>query len=220
MSKIIINEDSTIEGLTNGKFKTITNSSTGIKYSGNLISTIVDLISKTMTDVSDTNIKTSGIAFKNIILNYQKKFGFKETGVLDDNLLHDIYKRAQEASSDTIEDDEESDEEYNGDSNLNPHYDPFFLNESGKIERKNNKDIVISFGGGTNRKIIKNVFMRSVSVQVDTSGNPISEVYNFIARDIKETDASEDLNKYIGEESDLNASSDIKYDFDNLFKEK
>jgi hypothetical protein len=220
MSKIIINEDSTIEGLTNGKFKTITNSSTGIKYSGNLISAVVDLISKTMTDVSDTNIKTSGIAFKNIILNYQKKFGLKETGVLDDNLLHDIYRRAQETSSDTIEDDEENDEEYSRDSNLNPHYDPFFLNESGKIERKNNKDIIISFGGGTNRKIIKNVFMRSVSVQVDTSGNPISEVYNFIARDIKETDASEDLNKYVGEESDLNASSDIKYDFDNLFKEK
>lgn len=220
MSKIIINEDSTIESLTNGEFKTITNSSTGVKYKGALISAVVDLISKTMADVSDTNIKTSGIAFKNIILNYQKKFGLKETGVLDDNLLHDIYKRAQETSSDTIEDDEENDEEYSGDSNLNPHYDPFFLNESGKIERKNNKDIIISFGGGTNRKIIKNVFMRSVSVQVDTSGNPISEVYNFIARDIKETDASEDLNKYIGEESDLNASSDIKYDFDNLFKEK
>jgi hypothetical protein len=61
--------------------------------------------------------------------------------------------------------------------------------------------------------------MRSVSVQVDTSGNPISETYNFIARDIKESDASEDYNKYVGEESELSSSSDIKYSYDTLFKD-
>ena len=40
--------------------------------------------------------------------------------------------------------------------------------------------------------------MRSVSVEVDTSGNPISEVYEFIARDIKESDEISDINKYTG----------------------
>lgn len=61
--------------------------------------------------------------------------------------------------------------------------------------------------------------MRSVSVQVDTSGNPISEVYNFIARDIKESDANEDINKYIGEDDYLSASSDIKYSYTSLYKD-
>ena len=61
--------------------------------------------------------------------------------------------------------------------------------------------------------------MRSMSVQVDTSGNPISEVYNFIARDIKESDASEDLGKYTGEERIMSSSSDIKYSYESLFKD-
>ena len=56
--------------------------------------------------------------------------------------------------------------------------------------------------------------MRSVSVEVDTSGNPISEVYEFIARDIKESDEINDVTRYNGNED--GSSSDIKYNFSSV----
>jgi hypothetical protein len=123
-------------------------------------------------------------------------------------------------SSDGYNSEYDDDDNNEVDANLNAHYDPFFLNSSGKIYRKNHKDIIISLGNGANVKTIKDVFMRSVSVQVDTSGNPISEVYNFIARDIKESDAPEDAGKYIGDSDLISASSDIKYSYETLYKDQ
>ena len=56
--------------------------------------------------------------------------------------------------------------------------------------------------------------MRSVSVEVDTSGNPISEVYEFIAQDIIETDEFRDRNKYLYPESIIDM--DVKYSYDRV----
>lgn len=223
MANMSINENSSIKDLTNGQFSSLEYDSTGNNYSGPLVQKIVDLIDRAGGDVTNTRVSTIGSVFRNIILNYQKKYGLKQTGVLDDELLHDIYNRAKAlANNEITEDSQSDDEEDNNSSSSNiydAHYDPFFLNNSDKVFRKNHKDIIISLGDNANTKIIKDVFMRSVSVQVDTSGNPISETYNFIARDIKESDTSEDSNKYIGERSELSSSSDIKYSYDTLFKD-
>lgn len=222
MANIIINENSSIRDLTHGQFSSLGYNSTGNNYSGPLVQEVVNLIDRAGGDITNTKVSAVGSAFRNIILNYQKKFKLLKTGVLDDNLLHDIYKRANSGANNEINDssNDNSDNNNSASSDLyDAHYDPFFLNNSSKVYRKNHKDIVISFGDGANTKTIKDVFMRSVSVQVDTSGNPISETYNFIARDIKESDASEDYNKYVGEESELSTSSDIKYSYDTLFKD-
>jgi hypothetical protein len=222
VANIIINENSSIRGLTHGQFSSLGYNSTGNNYSGPLVQEIVNLIDRAGGDVTNTKVSAVGSAFRNIILNYQKKFKLLKTGVLDDNLLHDIYKRANSGANNEINDSSNNNDDNNNSASsdlYDAHYDPFFLNNSSKVYRKNHKDIVISFGDGANTKTIKDVFMRSVSVQVDTSGNPISETYNFIARDIKESDASEDYNKYVGEESELSASSDIKYSYDTLFKD-
>lgn len=222
MANIIINENSSIRDLTHGQFSSLGYDSTGNNYSGPLVQEVVNLIDRAGGDITNTKVSAVGSAFRNIILNYQKKFKLLKTGVLDDNLLHDIYKRANSGANNEINDssNDNSDNNNSASSDLyDAHYDPFFLNNSSKVYRKNHKDIVISFGDGANTKTIKDVFMRSVSVQVDTSGNPISETYNFIARDIKESDASEDYNKYVGEESELSTSSDIKYSYDTLFKD-
>lgn len=222
MANIIINENSSIRDLTHGQFSSLGYDSTGNNYSGPLVQEVVNLIDRAGGDVTNTKVRAVGSAFRNIILNYQKKFKLLKTGILDDNLLHDIYKRANSGANNEINDssNDNSDNNNSASSDLyDAHYDPFFLNNSSKVYRKNHKDIVISFGDGANTKTIKDVFMRSVSVQVDTSGNPISETYNFIARDIKESDASEDYNKYVGEESKLSTSSDIKYSYDTLFKD-
>ena len=45
--------------------------------------------------------------------------------------------------------------------------------------------------------------MRSVTIEVDTSGNPISEIYEFIARDVIESDELYDSIKYTVDESSL-----------------
>lgn len=222
MANIIINENSSIRDLTHGQFSSLGYDSTGNNYSGPLVQEVVNLIDRAGGDVTNTKVSAVGSAFRNIILNYQKKFKLLKTGILDDNLLHDIYKRANSGANNEINDSSNNNDDNNNSTSsdlYDAHYDPFFLNNSSKVYRKNHKDIVISFGDGANTKTIKDVFMRSVSVQVDTSGNPISETYNFIARDIKESDASEDYNKYVGEESELSTSSDIKYSYDTLFKD-
>ena len=222
---MFIDENSTIKDLTGGAFSSLFYNSASINYTGSLIPEIMKLIKKTGCDVTNTNVNTVGSIFRQIVLNYQKKFGLPETGVIDDELLHDIYKRAKGISDDEIASTDGYEYNSNGldtatsDDIYDPHYEPFFLNNSSKVFRKNHKDIIIDIGSGANRKIIKDVFMRSVSVQVDTSGNPISEVYNFIARDIKESDANEDINKYIGEDDYLSASSDIKYSYTSLYKD-
>ena len=224
MSKIIINESSTIRDLTDGQYSSLRYNSFGNNYAGPLVQEVIDLIDRAGGDVTNTRVSTVGSVFRDIILNYQKKYGLKETGILDDDLLHEIYKRATENANNEVSDDSsntdnESDNNFADADVYDAHYDPFFLNNSSKVFRKNHKDIIISLGDGANTKTIKDVFMRSVSVQVDTSGNPISETYNFIARDIKESDADEDDSKYIGEESELSSSSDIKYSYDTLFKD-
>lgn len=222
---MFIDENSTIKDLTGGAFSSLFYNSASINYTGSLVPEIMKLIKKTGCDVTNTNVNTVGSIFRQIVLNYQKKFGLPETGVIDDELLHDIYKRAKGISDDEIastdgyEYNSNNSDTATSDDIYDPHYEPFFLNNSSKVFRKNHKDIIIDIGAGANRKIIKDVFMRSVSVQVDTSGNPISEVYNFIARDIKESDANEDINKYIGEDDYLSASSDIKYSYTSLYKD-
>ena len=214
-----IDENTTISDLTNGEFSSLKYDSTGNNYTGPLVQNIVDLIDKAGGNVPNSSISSTDSVFRDVILSYQKKFDLPQTGILDDFLLQDIYKRANDLSNDEITADNEYETYDSSDRIYDPHYDPFFLTNSEKISRRNHKDIIISIGNGANVKTIKDVFMRSVSVQVDTSGNPISEVYNFIARDIKESDAPEDINKYIGESSNASASSDIKYSYETLFKD-
>jgi peptidoglycan hydrolase-like protein with peptidoglycan-binding domain len=81
------------------------------------------------------------------------------------------------------------------DENL-PHFDSFFAADNKKVGRKNQVDIKIILGDNNIIKTIHNVYMRSVSTEFDTSGNPISEVYEFIAQDFFESDEPNDINKY------------------------
>ena len=230
-----ITESTTIKDLTNGEYSSLKYDATGNNYSGNSVSEISNLLEMAGTAPSTTlNPKVVGPHFRDQVLNYQKDNNLPQTGVADDSLLHHAVQKIVNKTDEVVEQRSNLTEEeqrvleenrlYGPDSYENTelydaHYDPFFLNNSSKVYRKNHKDIVISMGDRGNVKIIKDVFMRSVSVQVDTSGKPISEVYNFIARDIKESDATEDAMKYIGEEQDLSASSDIKYTYESLFKD-
>ena len=214
-----INSQTTISDLTNGKYSSLEYNSTGNNnYTGPVVKEILKLIEKTGTDIKSVT-NSVDITFKDIIIRYQRNNNLNPTGVVDDSLLQHIYNNAMGITPTEIKTTEEETINIDSDSLYDAHYDPYFLNTSTKQYRRNHKDIIISIGDGAVTKTIKDVFMRSVSVQVDTSGNPISEVYSFIARDIKESDAPEDATKYIGEEKDISASSDIKYNYDTLFKD-
>ena len=194
------------------------------------INKIIEAIRKTGIDTSSYD--GSGMVnkqFDDIIKAYQKSKGKKQDGIVNEEFIKELQEDINKVAPKEVKDNSKnSDELYNDtdteeeeeDKPYDPHYEPYFLNESEKLPRRNHKDIVISMGNGYLTKRIKNVYMRSVGVEVDTSGKPVTEVYQFIARDVKESDAPEDENIYLGEEDTMQASSDIKYNFDALFKDK
>lgn len=173
-----------------------------------------------MTDVCDMlnkcgviidNTSTYDISVEKAVREFQKKAGLSETGVLN-NDTWDAMLLASKQMSDIVIPDETVTEEEQEDTSNSPHYQSFFDDDNSKTNRKNHKDIVIQFGNKSITKTIKDVFMRSVTVEVDTSGNPIFEIYEFIARDIKESDEASDASRYTSDQ-DSSASSDIQYNF-------
>lgn len=138
------------------------------------------------------------------------------TGILNDTTLKTLVLYVENNFNDEVTDDDSSEEKTQKDENIkndSPHFNSFFGEDKYKMHRRNRQNIEIVFGRGSIKKTIVDVFIRSVSVEVDTSGNPISEVYEFIARDIKESDELSDYDKYDGIAT---APSDIqypKYDF-------
>lgn len=133
---------------------------------------------------------------ENAVIQFQKDNGLKETGTINVETLKKMLNISEEKAPDIIisENDEEiidSEEE-----TTNPHFNSFFSDKNIKDIRKNNQDIIIALGNNTIVKTIHNVYMRGVSTEYDTSGNPISEIYEFIAQDITESDEPNDQYKY------------------------
>jgi hypothetical protein len=121
--------------------------------------------------------------------------GVTPTGIVDDATLNALIACANNMSdiiySETtsqIGNDTSDDEE--------PHFDSFFATDNKKTGRKNQVDIKIILGDNSIVKTIHNVYIRSVSTEFDTSGNPIAEVYEFIAQDLTESDEPNDVGKY------------------------
>jgi peptidoglycan hydrolase-like protein with peptidoglycan-binding domain len=136
-----------------------------------------------------------GIKDEIAVKQFQEQQGLPVTGIVDDTTLNALLT-VSENMSDIIYN--EGIEDLNVDSaeNQDPHYDSFFTEKNTKTTRKNKQNIVIEIGNAAVVKTIHNVFIRSVSVEVDTSGNPISEVYEFVAQDVTESDETNDYAKY------------------------
>ena len=210
-----------------------------------LVPEVINAIGKTGIDVKACNPYSNipNLAFDKAVKDFQKKVGLTPTGTIDkltllclDNVVDSTDPLKMQEKADTVSNysktgvpqegiaaedyyqNIENSEDENDNALYDPHYEPYFLNTSSKDARRNRKDIVIVMGENGNVKRIKDVYMRSVSVEVDTSGKPVTEVYQFIARDVKESDASEDNNIYLDEIPEV--SSDIKYNYDSLFKDR
>lgn len=181
--------------------KDFTDDVTEIKYgdTGPYMLAIRDLINKAGIDIynkysyEDINVYDEGV--EQAVIEFQGKNGLKETGIIDDTTLNTMINVANNLSDIIYS---EGIEDIIPDTAItdNPHFDSFFSNINTKDPRKNNQDIVIILGNNSIVKTIHNVYMRGVSTEYDTSGNPISETYEFIAQDLTESDEYRDKEKY------------------------
>ncbi len=147
------------------------------------------------------------------VREFQKKYmgDSVASGILTNATLQSMIY-CEDRQQDVIEDDE-GNITYQGniEGTNSPHYSPFFETDNFKQFRQNRRDIKIVFGNSGIVKTIHDVIMRSVSVEVNTSGEPISEVYEFIGRDLTESDEISDAMKYANEQN--STPSDIQYKF-------
>lgn len=201
-----------IPELTNYEYNELSYNSAGGIITGNFMYQLCDLLNRCGIDVQSGNAYTDSI--EAAVSEFQQKVNMKETGILTTTTLQAMIMYANKMDN-VISDDEEDEDSLSEEQSDSPHYNSFFDDDKLKIHRRNHKDIKIVFGNKSITKTIKDVFMRSVSVEVDTSGNPIAEVYEFIARDVIESDEISDTNKYLNEEdvTALNTTYKLDYDF-------
>lgn len=199
----------TVSDLSNGKYNELRfNAASDTVIEGEYISTICNTLGKCGIDIENTNVYDETV--EAAVKQFQEKVNMSQTGILTNSVLSAMMYYAYRMN-DNVEDNSVDEDGIGREKSSSPHYNSFFDDDKFKLHRLNHKDIKIVLGNHSVVKTIKDVFMRSVSVEVDTSGNPISEVYEFIARDIKESDELTDVTKYNGDE--VSASSDIKYIF-------
>lgn len=202
----------TISELTNYQFRELVYNSADQEYSFPFIAEVCELLNKAMQQTNAVStVYTQEVSER--VAQFQSMAGMSATGILNDATLQTLILFVEKNASDTVEDDSTEEMDAYGEESESPHYDSFFDEDRYKVHRQNRKDIKIVFGQGSIKKTIVDVFMRSVSVEIDTSGNPISEIYEFIARDVKESDELSDYDKYNPGVDNLTAPSDIQYDF-------
>lgn len=166
---------------------------------GPYIVAIRDLINKAGIDIynkysyDDIDVYDEGV--ESSVMEFQKNNGLEETGIINDETLNALINVSNNLS-DIIYSESVEDTTVDTTETDNPHFDSFFSSNNVKEARKNNQDIIITLGDNTITKTIHNVYMRGVSVEYDTSGNPISETYEFIGQDLTESDEYRDKSKY------------------------
>lgn len=165
------------------------------------------------TKMYNQDVSSAIARFQNEVMNVSP------SGVLNDSTLGTLITYANANANNIIIGGNQNVQSSSNSGSSNPHFNTYFNEENYKLFRKNRQNIRIVFGNSTITKTIVDCFIRSQSVEVDTSGNPIFEVYEFIARDIKESDEFNDLNKYIEGVSDITTSSDIQYKYNRIFNQ-
>ena len=197
----------TIPELTNYEYNELAYNSASPMIKGSFVLEVCSLLERCGFNIKSTDEYNNEVA--GVVGQFQQITGMSVTGILSTYQAMILY--ADKNMSNEINDDSTGVSSDNLDESNSPHYESFFAQDRYKMFRRNRKDIKIIFGSGSITKTIKDVFMRSVSVEVDTSGNPISEMYEFIARDVKESDEISDAAKYTGVNEDITTSSDVPY---------
>jgi len=199
-----------IAELTNYELNELAYNSADTAISGTFVYQVCDMLDKCYINVKPTGTYDETVA--DGVAQFQAMMGLPVTGILTTSVWQSMILYTSRLQDAIESDGDEQEDPTIDDLTESPHYNAFFDDRNFKVHRKNHKDIKIVFGNKSITKTIKNVFMRSVSVEVDTSGNPVSEIYEFIAQDVVESDEISDVMKYTGA-NELTTPSDIKYDF-------
>lgn len=121
-------------------------------------------------------------------------------GSVTDTVLSALIDAGKSVVDDTTkgeaDDEPEKDDEGDGIDTDSEHYDSFFEESNERVFRKNKTNLIVSFGDGSIAHTIYDIHMRSVGVEVDTSGNPIFETYEFIAKDVTDSSEPNDNDRY------------------------
>lgn len=201
----------TVSELTNYEYNELCYNSIFSPVTGEYVYQICELLNKCKIKIKSTTVYDKSVS--DAVSQFQEKMGMNVTGNVNNATLQALILQADKMN-DIISDDGETIDDSAEEGSESPHYNSFFNDDKYKTHRKNHKDIKIVFGNNSISKTIKNVIMMSVSVEVDTSGNPISEVYEFIAQDIVESDELSDSGQYI--ENQEESSSIVSYNFPNI----
>lgn len=118
------------------------------------------------------------------VRKYQTDNSLTATGKVDRITWNKLFDINEVASSSVNTADEESNAFTYGSNNKNS----FFRNDRKQVLRKNGTDIVIVLGDNHRKKTIKDVIYRSKSFVLNAGGEPIAETYEFIARDLIESE--------------------------------
>lgn len=188
--------ETTVKSFTDGdKVTEIT-----LNDEGPYVIRIRDLLNKCGIDIynkysyEEVNIYDEGV--RESVIEFQEKNNLKVTGTVNNETLKTLVNIAANRTPDIIYAEEMEMASSDTITTNNPHYDSFFGKENTKTARKNNQDITIVLGENAVIKTIHNVYMRGVSTEYDTSGNPISEIYEFIGQDLTESSEINDGSKY------------------------
>lgn len=205
---------STIQELTNNLYSELRyDSASSDTITGPFVLEVCSMLNKCGIDCPSKNSYDFDVS--NAVANFQRQYMGSGTGVLTNATWQAMMLYVKKNNPDEVEGNAEFG---NGNSEAldasdNPHYIPFFNRDNFRTHRRNRKDIEIIFGSGSIKKTIKDVFMRSSTVEVNTSGEPIAEVYEFIARDVQESDEIMDAYRYGTLKNEVQAASDIQYKF-------
>ena len=121
-------------------------------------------------------------ATEDAVKRYQKYSGFDSTGNVDNITLESLKVVPQITDNADIDNNVTNNKTF-GNNNTNT----FWNNDNDTVLRKNNNDITIKYGEGSKSKILKNVIFKSKQ-QVITVDNNVEDVYEFIARDLIESE--------------------------------
>ena len=199
----------TIPELTNYEYNELSYNSASPIIKGSFVLEVCSLLNRCGLNVESTDEYNEKVA--EFVCQFQQISNMPVTGILTTATYQAMILYSDKLMNNEITDDDSVTTSENLDESNSPHYESFFAKDRYKTFRRNSKDIKIIFGNGSIVKTIKNVFMRSVNVEVDTSGNPISEVYEFIAQDVKESDEISDAMKYNKIDEEVIVTSNIKY---------
>ena len=208
---------SKVKDFTGGSYKELKNKGNNDIITGSFITDLVKLLRKSGISCPDLN-GYDDVA-EEAVMRFQKANGLSVTGILDNETLTKLYEKSGENPDTIASTSSATTSTGTASSETSPHFDSWFDTDMEKNFRRNHKDIKITFGNNSVVKTLKDVFMISQSVEVDTSGNTIYETYQFIARDVIESDEPLDSNKYSNDLTTITngySSSDIKYNYADL----